>query len=92
MMAEQENRRDFGLLSMTGAADFPLSHHSSDSAASSGDSQYFYREKIEGYDYEFVPVPDSKYECSICLLVLREPRQTKCGHRFCKGCIIKWLR
>ncbi|XP_045603666.1 TNF receptor-associated factor 6 isoform X2 [Procambarus clarkii] len=41
----------------------------------------------EGYDYEFVPVLDSKYECAICLLGLRSPVQTACGHRFCKECI-----
>ncbi|KAG7159314.1 TNF receptor-associated factor 6-A-like [Homarus americanus] len=41
----------------------------------------------EGYDYEFVPVLDSKYECAICLLGLRSPVQTTCGHRFCKECI-----
>nr|XP_053628633.1 TNF receptor-associated factor 6-A-like [Cherax quadricarinatus] len=41
----------------------------------------------EGYDYEFVPPLDSKYECAICLLGLRSPVQTTCGHRFCKECI-----
>lgn len=49
-------------------------------------------EKPEGYDYEFVPKVDERYECSICLLVLREPMQTQCGHRFCRDCIVKWLR
>ena len=48
--------------------------------------------KPEGYDYEFVPKADERYECAICLLVLREPRQTPCGHRFCRDCIIKWIR
>ncbi|XP_071513503.1 TNF receptor-associated factor 6-like [Panulirus ornatus] len=41
----------------------------------------------EGYDYEFVPPLDPKYECAICLLGLRSPVQTTCGHRFCKECI-----
>lgn len=42
-------------------------------------------------DLIFVPVRDEKYDCPICLYVLREPLQTKCGHRFCKQCIEKWL-
>ncbi|XP_064599871.1 TNF receptor-associated factor 6-like [Liolophura sinensis] len=50
-----------------------------------------YSERSEGYDYEFVPQPDPKYECPICLLILREPCQTECGHRFCRGCITRWL-
>ncbi|XP_061178678.1 TNF receptor-associated factor 6-like isoform X2 [Saccostrea echinata] len=45
----------------------------------------------EGYDYEFI-IRDEKYDCPICLLVLREPQQTTCGHRFCKNCIHKWLK
>lgn len=46
----------------------------------------------QGYDYEFLPPLDSKYECSICLLCQREPTQTTCGHRFCKDCILTWIR
>ncbi|KAK6973152.1 TNF receptor-associated factor 6 [Biomphalaria glabrata] len=49
-------------------------------------------QSMEGYDYEFVPPVEQRYECPICLLILREPRQTKCGHRFCRDCIIRWLR
>ncbi|XP_046573707.1 TNF receptor-associated factor 6-like [Haliotis rubra] len=68
----------------------------SDSASfgegSSSGPAYWYQERTEGFDYDFVPTPDPKYECAICLLILREPRQTKCGHRFCRGCITKWLR
>ena len=30
---------------------------------------------------------DTKYLCSVCLQVLREPVQTNCGHRFCESCI-----
>ncbi|BFZ15595.1 hypothetical protein BsWGS_18633 [Bradybaena similaris] len=47
---------------------------------------------MEGYDCDFVTNPEPRYECPICLLVLREPHQTKCGHRFCRDCIMKSLR
>lgn len=46
---------------------------------------------VQGYDYEFVPTLDSKYECPICLLCQRNPTQTTCGHRFCKDCILTWI-
>ena len=48
--------------------------------------------KPEGYEYEFCPPADSKYMCPVCLMVLREPVQTDCGHRFCKACIQRWIR
>ncbi|MBN3326653.1 TRAF6 factor, partial [Atractosteus spatula] len=46
----------------------------------------------QGYDVEFDPPLESKYECPICLMALREAVQTPCGHRFCRGCIEKSLR
>ena len=46
----------------------------------------------EGYDEYFDPPLENKYECTICLLGLREPVQTTCGHRFCKGCILRSIR
>ncbi|KAL9955416.1 hypothetical protein ACROYT_G036739 [Oculina patagonica] len=46
----------------------------------------------EGYDEYFDPPLESKYECPICLLGLREPVQTSCGHRFCRGCIVRSIR
>ncbi|XP_030056662.1 TNF receptor-associated factor 6 [Microcaecilia unicolor] len=49
-------------------------------------------EEMQGYDVEFDPPLESKYECPICLMALREAVQTPCGHRFCKGCILKSLR
>ncbi|XP_006816048.1 TNF receptor-associated factor 6-like [Saccoglossus kowalevskii] len=45
-----------------------------------------------GYDMEFVPPLESKYECPICLMALREPTQTQCGHRFCRSCICQSMR
>ena len=29
---------------------------------------------------------DNRYSCPVCLAVLRQPVQTKCGHRFCNSC------
>ena len=46
----------------------------------------------EGYDECFDPPLENKYECPICLLGLREPVQTICGHRFCRGCILRSIR
>ena len=42
-----------------------------------------------GFDCEFVKKPkELQSECSVCLLVLREPRQTSCcGYSFCQICI-----
>ncbi|XP_053305569.1 TNF receptor-associated factor 6 [Spea bombifrons] len=47
---------------------------------------------VEGYDVDFDPPLENKYECPICLMALREAVQTPCGHRFCKACITKSLR
>lgn len=46
----------------------------------------------QGYDEHFDPPAPDAYECPICLLVLRKPMQTECGHRFCRGCILKVVR
>jgi len=51
-----------------------------------------FMEEIQGYDVEFDPPLESKYECPICFMALREAVQTPCGHRFCKACIIKSIR
>ncbi|XP_028512615.1 TNF receptor-associated factor 6-A [Exaiptasia diaphana] len=40
-----------------------------------------------GYDYEFVVQVPEDYICSICHLAMLKPVQTRCGHRFCKGCL-----
>ncbi|XP_078350838.1 TNF receptor-associated factor 4-like [Oculina patagonica] len=45
-----------------------------------------------GYEAEFVNVVDEDLICSICKLPLRMPKLTRCGHRFCKGCLDELLR
>ncbi|XP_038186856.1 TNF receptor-associated factor 6 [Arvicola amphibius] len=61
-------------------------------SASTGTFSSSFMEEIQGYDVEFDPPLESKYECPICLMALREAVQTPCGHRFCKACIIKSIR
>ncbi|KAG8510769.1 TNF receptor-associated factor 6, partial [Galemys pyrenaicus] len=60
--------------------------------ASTGNFSSSFMGEIQGYDVEFDPPLESKYECPICLMALREAVQTPCGHRFCKACIIKSIR
>ncbi|XP_053700477.1 TNF receptor-associated factor 3 isoform X1 [Synchiropus splendidus] len=40
-----------------------------------------------GFRDHFVETPEAKYCCESCRLVLCQPRQTECGHRFCQSCI-----
>ncbi|XP_064635487.1 TNF receptor-associated factor 6-like [Lineus longissimus] len=47
---------------------------------------------LEGFNNDFVPPLDTKHQCQICMLALREPYQTQCGHRFCHSCILRWIR
>ncbi|KAL2093558.1 hypothetical protein ACEWY4_010870 [Coilia grayii] len=46
----------------------------------------------QGYDADFDPPLENKYECPICLMALRIAVQTPCGHRFCRGCIERSVR
>ncbi len=50
-------------------------------------------EPSEGYDTDrFVPEVEEKFKCPICMMVLRNPIQTHCGHRYCHSCLAKWVR
>ena len=42
---------------------------------------------VGGYDDEFVNAVEDDLQCSICHLPLKNPMQTKCGHRCCKTCL-----
>ncbi|XP_062514735.1 TNF receptor-associated factor 6-like [Corticium candelabrum] len=44
-------------------------------------------EAAKGFDAVFVEPVVDRLRCAICLLVLREPVQTDCGHHFCAGCL-----
>lgn len=46
-------------------------------------------DRLDGHDEVFDPAVSADYECPICMMVLRNPVQTTCGHRFCGGCIDK---
>lgn len=45
-----------------------------------------------GFLDHFVMPPEPKYCCEHCCMVLCNPRQTECGHRFCESCINQLLR
>ncbi|XP_068688041.1 TNF receptor-associated factor 5-like [Montipora foliosa] len=47
---------------------------------------------MPGYEYTFVNQVSPEYCCPICECPMREPVQTKCGHRFCKECLEKSLK
>ncbi|XP_029453853.1 TNF receptor-associated factor 3 [Rhinatrema bivittatum] len=40
-----------------------------------------------GYKEKFLKPVEDKYKCETCHLVLCNPRQTECGHRFCETCM-----
>ncbi|PIK49102.1 putative TNF receptor-associated factor 6 [Apostichopus japonicus] len=58
-------------------------------ARSSRSSKLASVEEKYGFEANFEPSLDKKYTCPVCLAGLREPVQTKCGHRFCRACIKK---
>ncbi|XP_065845768.1 uncharacterized protein [Oscarella lobularis] len=46
------------------------------------------REARGGYNETFVETLDVDVKCSICLLAMRDPMITICGHKFCKSCLL----
>uniref|UniRef100_A0A8D2JKL8 TNF receptor-associated factor n=1 Tax=Sciurus vulgaris TaxID=55149 RepID=A0A8D2JKL8_SCIVU len=44
-----------------------------------------------GYKEKFTKAVEDKYKCEKCRLVLCNPRQTECGHRFCESCMAALL-
>ncbi|XP_069494207.1 TNF receptor-associated factor 3 [Ambystoma mexicanum] len=44
-----------------------------------------------GYKEKFLKPVEEKYKCEKCQLVLCNPRQTECGHRFCETCMLAML-
>ncbi|ELW47185.1 TNF receptor-associated factor 3 [Tupaia chinensis] len=44
-----------------------------------------------GYREKFVKAVEDKYKCEKCRLVLCNPKQTECGHRFCETCMAALL-
>ena len=45
-----------------------------------------------GHEDEFVNEVEDDFQCLICHLPLKEPVLTRCGHRFCKGCLEEHFR
>ena len=50
------------------------------------------RVAMSGFEYTFISDVSREYFCPICECVVREPVQTKCGHRFCKHCLEKSMK
>ncbi|XP_039220746.1 TNF receptor-associated factor 3 isoform X3 [Crotalus tigris] len=44
-----------------------------------------------GYKEKFVNAVEDKYKCEKCHLILCNPRQTECGHRYCETCMSSLL-
>lgn len=44
---------------------------------------------MSSYDYVFLAEVPDEYTCPICSNPMKEPVQTKCGHRFCRLCLEK---
>ena len=49
---------------------------------------------LAGYSLELLggAEADTKYLCSICRLLLKDPLQSFCGHRFCRQCFRKFIQ
>ena len=40
-----------------------------------------------GYEAKLIDDIQKRHECPVCLLPMRSPYQTECGHLFCKSCL-----
>ena len=40
-----------------------------------------------GWTFDFIGDVYHDFLCLICLLPMKEPQQTKCGHCMCKSCL-----
>ena len=45
-----------------------------------------------GFAEDFHPPLKDGLKCHVCRHGLRNAKQTRCGHRFCEGCINKAIR
>ncbi|XP_053923449.1 TNF receptor-associated factor 3 isoform X2 [Cuculus canorus] len=52
-----------------------------------GASASIYVPEHGGYKERFVNAVEDKYKCEKCHLILCNPKQTECGHRFCETCM-----
>ena len=50
------------------------------------------RHSPSGHDEDFVSEVEDDFQCLICHLPLKDPVQTRCGHRFCKECLEEHFR
>ena len=48
--------------------------------------------RIGGHDFEFIDELSKGQTCPVCLLAMRSPVQTVCGHRFCESCLLEAFR
>ena len=62
-----------------------------DSQEALNESKATTEEDEGGWSYKFVDVVDKEFECIICLLPLKNPFMTRCGHGMCKTCLDKLL-
>ena len=44
---------------------------------------------VGDFDFVFEDELLPQHKCPICLLAMRNPVQTKCGHRFCESCLLE---
>ena len=42
-----------------------------------------------GWTFEFIDLIDKEFECNVCLLPMKDPFMTRCGHNICEMCLEK---